>query len=619
MISALDGTAGVGKTTLAVHWAYQVKDRFPDGALFANLRGYGPSAPLVPSTVLTGFLSALGVPEKSIPAELDGQSALYRLLLARRRMLALLDNASSAEQVRPLLPGCSASLVLVASRDNLSGLAVTESAHQFGLDLFSVTEARELVAGIIGSQRAAAETEAVEELIRVCARLPLALRVAATRIAARRDTEVAEIVEEITEEEDRLEALSSSGDERSAVRTVFDWSYTRLPAEHARLFRLLGLHPGTEFSVHTAAALAGVELQQARKLLGRLAEHHLIEPAGRRRYQCHDLLHAYAAARAESDEPPPRWHQALAAMVTWYAHTTHQADRLLFPPTSCLQVDLEETGTPIPLTTRTEAITWLRTEQNTLRAVQKAAAAGDHHAAVMAIAGAARFLTLGPAALWPARLRAEELGLTAARAARTRFAEADLLLRHGGTHRMLGELSAAEADFARSLAVAEELGDPAAVCDALCALGLVRRSQQRLPEARDYYTAALPLARTTGDVAGEAIIVCNLSQIAATEGDFDTALELAETELILRRQVGLLNGIAFALLQSLGKLGLHGGVMVGLSLCECVLTGRVFAFKSDVVGIERGVSAQAFRCVVSGMVVRQHQGCGRPTWPMARA
>src|SRR6266496_1970789 len=277
VISALAGTAGVGKTTLAVQWAHRVEHHFTDGTLFANLRGYGPSSPLDPNLVLPSFLHVFGIQEDRVPAELDAQVGLYRSLLADRRVLVLLDNVRTAEQVRPLLPGSPGCLVLVTSRASLTGLIVAEAASQVTLDLFPPDEADALVRRILGPERVDAEPRAVADLIEVCARLPLALRVAATRIATRPRTSIADVVEDITDEQDRLDMLSSSGDERSAVRTVFDWSYTQLAGEHAHLFHRLGLHPGAEFSTHAAAALAGIDAVTAYRQLEALADAHLIE------------------------------------------------------------------------------------------------------------------------------------------------------------------------------------------------------------------------------------------------------------------------------------------------------------------------------------------------------
>ncbi|WP_414938319.1 NB-ARC domain-containing protein [Amycolatopsis sp. cmx-11-51] len=216
----------------------------PDGTLHVNLRGYGPGTPVTPSETLSGFLRALGVAARTIPADLDAQAALLRSLLAGKRTLLVLDNAHSAEQIRPLLPGSAGCMVVVTSRDSLTGLVVTDAAHRLTLDLLTPPEALDLVTGILGAERAAAEPDAVGELVRLCARLPLALRVAASRAAAHPHLTVADVVADLADDHTRLDVLSEFGDERAAVRTVFDWSYRRLPPEQARLFRRLGLHPG---------------------------------------------------------------------------------------------------------------------------------------------------------------------------------------------------------------------------------------------------------------------------------------------------------------------------------------------------------------------------------------
>lgn len=568
LVVALDGTAGVGKTTLAVWWAHRMQSHFPDGTLFVNLRGYGPSAPLEPRLVLAGFLSALGVADERIPAEVEQQSVLYRSLMAERTMLVMLDNAGSAEQVRPLLAGAVGSLVLVTSRASLTGLAVTEAAGQITLDLFDPDEAFTLVAGILGAQRADTERAAVDELIRVCARLPLALRIAATRIASRRFVEVADVVEEIRCEQRGLAVLSGSSDEPSAVRTVFDWSYARLPAEQARLFRLLGLHPSPEFGVHAAAAVGGVDLRAAQMLLEAMADQHMIEAVGRQRYRLHDLLQAYAAHRAELDDIPLIRQEAVSRLLTWYAATAEVADRLVFPATVGLAVELGQAAVPAPVAKRSQALEWLHVEQDTLAAAQQAALEQGLHPVVLALAVAARHLTRGRRAWWPERLEAESRGLLAARACGDRVAEAFLLSRRGNTHCMMGDYESARTDFTGVLAVAEELEDPVRGRKALCGLGSIDRDLQRYAEAWDYYQAALPLAQATGDPLAEAVVVCNLSQISAAVGRFDSALTYAERELELRTEVGVALGVAYAQHDvAVARQGM-GEHAVAVELCE---------------------------------------------------
>ncbi|MGW3961396.1 ATP-binding protein [Amycolatopsis sp. NPDC005003] len=544
VISALDGTAGVGKTALAVQWAHRVEHRFADGTLFADLRGYGPSAPVRPDLVLASFLRVLGVDEDRIPAGLEAQVSMYRSVLAGRRVLILLDNAGTAEQVRPLLPGSPGCVVLVTSRASLTGLLVAEAASQVTLELFSPDEAHVLLRRILGPARIAAEPDAVADLVEVCARLPLALRIAATRIATRRHTSVAEVVADIAGGRDRLDVLSSSEDERSAVRSVFDWSYTRLSAEHAGLFRRLGLHPGAEFGVPAAAAVAGIDDATAYRLLEALADVHLIESVGARRYRFHDLLHAYAAHRAERDDTPDGRRETASRLSAWYARTAQAADRLVFPGLEAPAVELPPVGPDLPLADRAQALAWLNTEQANLLAVLRSA---TEEPTAVVLAAAARFLSLRDRALWSVRLEAETLGVEAARAAGDQAAEALLLGFRGDTFADLGRWDEAEADFGRQLVLARDLGDAVRHEMALAGLGQIRFRQQRYAEARDYYLRALPLARQAGGGRPEAVVECNLSRISVRLGEFEQARAHAERELAVRRETADRVGEAYAL------------------------------------------------------------------------
>ncbi|WP_143264475.1 tetratricopeptide repeat protein, partial [Amycolatopsis kentuckyensis] len=379
--------------------------------------------------------------------------------------------------------------------------------------------------------------------VEVCARLPLALRIAATRIATRRHTSVAEVVADIAGGEDRLAVLSSSGDERSAVRSVFDWSYTRLPADHAEVFRRLGLHPGAEFGVPAAAAVAGVDSATAYRVLEALADAHLVESVGGRRYRFHDLLHAYAAHRAELDDTPGSRREAVSRLFTWYARTAQAADRLVFPGLESPAVELPPVGPDLPLAGRAEAVAWLNTEQANLLAVLRSA--GAHHTVVV-LAAATRFLSLRERALWPVCLEAETLGIGAAQAAGDRGSEAFLLGFRGDTLATLGRWDDAEADFRRQLVLARDLDDAVRHQVALTGLGQIRLLQQRYAEARDYYLQALPLARQAGS-RPEAVVECNLSRISVRLGEFDQARAHAERELVLRRETADRVGEAYAL------------------------------------------------------------------------
>ena len=302
VISVITGTAGVGKTALAVHWAHRVQGHFPDGQLYVNLRGYDPGPPMTPNQALDGFLRALDVPAGKIPASVAERAALYRSLLDGRRVLVILDNANTAEQVRPLLPGSPDCLAVVTSRSLLSGLVVRDGAHRVRLTPLPLAEAIVLLRQIIGAARVDAELNTAAKLARQCAYLPLALRIAAERVASHPCRTLADLTEELANERDRLDMLVAGDDDTTAVRVVLSWSYQALPPETARVFRLLGLHVGPDISVPATAALASITTPRARQLLDFLTGVHLVEETGHDRYRFYDLLRLYAAERAATEE-----------------------------------------------------------------------------------------------------------------------------------------------------------------------------------------------------------------------------------------------------------------------------------------------------------------------------
>ncbi|WP_432825698.1 NB-ARC domain-containing protein [Dactylosporangium sp. CA-092794] len=292
-VVVVTGTAGVGKTSLALHWAHSVRDSFPDGQLYVNLRGYDPGQPAVPEQVLDRFLRDLGVPATAIPVDLGDRASLYRSLLATRRMLVVLDNAATAGQVRPLLPGTAGCLVVVTSRSRLSGLVARDGAFRLGLDILLEDDAVALLDAVSARYRRHDQRHELVELARLCACLPLALRIAAERAASRPMMRLEELIADLRDESALWDALTAeSDDDADAVRTVFAWSYRALPEPAARLFRLLGLHPGNEFGLPAAAALAGISISHARQQLDVLAGAHLLEQRAPGRYEFHDLLRA---------------------------------------------------------------------------------------------------------------------------------------------------------------------------------------------------------------------------------------------------------------------------------------------------------------------------------------
>jgi transcriptional regulator with XRE-family HTH domain len=307
-ISTVDGTAGVGKTALAVHWAHSVRDRFAGGQLYVNLRGYALDPPLAPLEALARLLHACGVPAGRVPTDVEAAASIYRSVLADKRMLLLLDNAASAEQVRPLLPGNGGSVVVVTSRDRLGGLVARDGAHRLHLDVLSPPDAHAMLTGILGAGLGPVEGGAVAELAVLCARLPLALRIAAANLITHPHLRVTDYVARLRTE-DRLKSLTVAGDPHSAVSVSLDLSYQRLPVAARRMFRLIGPVPGPDVTVEAAAALADLGADEAARLLEVLARAHLLNERVAGRYACHELLRRYAvdiAAREETTSATPR-------------------------------------------------------------------------------------------------------------------------------------------------------------------------------------------------------------------------------------------------------------------------------------------------------------------------
>lgn len=318
VISAIAGTAGVGKTALALHWAHRVRNEFSDGDLYINLRGYDPEPPVTSEEALSHFLRALGIPASDIPPSVPEKSALYRSLLAARRILVVLDNASSEEQVRPLLPGNAECVVVVTSRNALAGLVSRDGARRLTLDLLSTAESVTLLREVLRFVHEDPDESILTELASLCSHLPLALRIAGEIIAFRPQRPIADLVTELANERERLRLLSSPTDKTVAVRAVFSWSYNALTHENALLFRRLGLHVTPDFSGPVAAALAGISVPDAQNGLEELARAHLVEEPTPGRFRFHDLLRAYATEKAQTDDSAEDTAEALNRMLAFY-------------------------------------------------------------------------------------------------------------------------------------------------------------------------------------------------------------------------------------------------------------------------------------------------------------
>jgi DNA-binding SARP family transcriptional activator/Tfp pilus assembly protein PilF len=517
VISVICGTAGVGKTALALHWAHRAAARFPDGQLYVNLRGYDPGRPMPASEALARFLRALGIPGQNIPAEEDERAARYRSLLAGRRMLIVLDNASEVEQVRPLLPGTPACMALVTSRDALPGLVARDGAARLNLDLMPLADAVALLRALIGAQ-VVADPAAAVELATWCARLPLALRIAAERVMTQPAVSLASLASELAGQR-QLDLLEASGDPRTVIRAVFSWSYRRLDPAAGRAFRLLGLHPGPDFDHYATAALGGITTEEASRVLSVLAGAHLIQPTRPGRYGMHDLLRCYARDLHADQDGEQERHAALTRLFDHYLHAAATAMNVLFPAERYRRPHVPAAVTPAPvITSRAQAQAWLDAERLCLTAAVANTADGG----------------------WPSH---------ATRLASTLFRYLDTG----------GYFPEAIVVFGHARRAASSTGDKAAEGDALTSLGLFYGHQGRHQQTADHLEQALARYRETGDQAGQARALSYLGLSACQQGRYQDGTSMLEQALALFRAAGDRTGEAFAL-SNLGVAELRQGL-----------------------------------------------------------
>jgi DNA-binding SARP family transcriptional activator/tetratricopeptide (TPR) repeat protein len=557
VISAIGGTAGVGKTSLAVQWAHQVAGRFPDGQLYVNLRGYDPDRPLPSADALAGFLRSLGVPGQDIPPEEDERAARYRSLLAGRRVLVVLDNAGSVEQVRPLLPGSPSCAVVVTSRDSLAGLVARHGATRLDLNLLPDAEAISLLRMLIGP-RVEDDPGAAETLAGQCCRLPLALRVAAELAATRPDVPLAGLVAELADQQRRLDLLDAGGDPRTAVRAVFSWSYRNLDADAARAFRLLGLHPGPDFDPYAVAALTGICLERANRVLDTLTRAHLIQPAGPGRHGMHDLLHAYALELADRDGADDEQHSALARLLDHYLHTSAAAMDILRPAERHRRPRIPTPATPIPpVTGPAAARAWLDAERATLVAVTVHAAGHgwQSHAARLS---ATLFRYFDHGVHYPEAMTIHSHARAAAQRAGDRAAEATALYYLAKVHMRQSRYQQAVSYLRQAMTLYRQVGDHSGEGRALVDLGIIHYCQGRYRKAIGIHRHALDMCRQTGDLISKATALYVLAAIEERQGRYDVATRNQRQGLAIAAEIGA-GGLQFDALVGLGTVGLRQG------------------------------------------------------------
>jgi tetratricopeptide (TPR) repeat protein/transcriptional regulator with XRE-family HTH domain len=530
-IYAIGGMAGIGKTALAVHAAYQMLPQFPDGQLFADLRGYTEGqAPAEPGEILDMFLRRLGVDAAELPASVDERSGMLRDRLASKRILMVLDNVATEPQVRPLLPGAGGSLVVITSRSSLAGLEIDQ---RIALDALPANQATELLASLIGPQRAAAEPEALRQVRDYCGCLPLALRIAGQNLAARPSWTVARLARMLTDEQDRLEALKAGDRE---VRSAFMVSYRQLPETEARMFRLLGLHPGPDFDTAAAASLAGIDALQAEPVLDRLAISHLITENAPGRFGMHDLLRLCARQTCRDDESQAGIDAALNQLIRHFSELARSLDASLSsqqrPPAGDTAI---QAGTS--LIPRRQARAIFEIERPNLLPVLGLSARQASHEQIWqlseSMANPLMLLRQLDDLLW-----VSEIALCDARKAGDAAATSTALRWRGTAYAGLRRFNDAITCFQDALAICREIGDRNAEGRMLNNLGSAHQEMRQLEDAIAWHEKALAIYRETGDRLGRGRTLSNLGLAHSDLRQFDQAITCHQEALAIRREAG---------------------------------------------------------------------------------
>ncbi|MFE2184651.1 ATP-binding protein [Streptomyces sp. NPDC059455] len=555
-ISVISGTAGAGKTALAVHWAHRARDRFPDGQLYVNLRGYDPDRPLSSGDALTRFLRALGLSGRHIPLDPDERASRYRTEMADRRMLVVLDNALSVEQVRPLLPGTPSCAVLVTSRDSLAGLVALHGAQRIELGPLLPAEAIALLRLLIGD-RAQQDHTSSAVLAEQCARLPLALRVAAELAAARPGVPLSELVAELSDQQRRLELLDAGGDSRATVRSVFFWSYRHLPSAAARTFRLLALHPGPDFGVHATAALTGEDVDRAGRRLALLTRAHLVQSAGPGRYAMHDLLRAYADRLSLTYDKEEDRRAAGTRLLDHYLAGATVAMDTLYPAERHHRPGTAPTAASVPpMRDQAAARAWLSAEIPVMSSV--CALAADGHRAGYAVGLAAVLFRHLDGGHHMEALSFHTHALRAAEHIGDRAGQAHALTNLGVVHWRLGTYRSAAVHLRQALILHRASGDRAGQARTLSNLGNVHWRSGDHPSAARLHQQALSLYEELGDRVGQARTLTNLGNVCQRRGEYDLADAYQRRALELHGVTGDQIGRARTL-TNLGAVRLHQG------------------------------------------------------------
>jgi DNA-binding SARP family transcriptional activator len=508
-IVAIEGIPGVGKTTLATHLAYRVADEFPDGQLYADLRGLDPDAALAPGEVLQAFLHALGVRGPDIPEGDLARSGLYRSVLAERRVLIVLDNVRDADQVRPLLPGAPGSLVLVTSRFSLAGLAATHGAHVLALDVLPKDEARELMISRVGSGRALADRQALDEIVERCAGLPLALAVVAARVMSRPGYRLSAVARELHDAQGSLDGFGAD-DPDSDLRAIFSWSYRDLSPAAARLFRLLAVHPGPDVTLPAAASLGGLTARDARGVFGELARSRLVTERRPGRFGTHDLIGAYARELSLDSDTDAERDAAADRLLEYYRRAAYAANLHINP---AIDADPPSAHDEVVKDHRNgkEASDWFAAEREVLKGVMRQA----NHRGRVYDAWQVELTVQGyyqRDGWWQEWATVVRECLDASERAGDSAGAANMLRSLAGAQFYLGDSAASIALLERAITLFTELGDASREALTLRNLGEVSYAVGDYDRAVACLHKALAMAESHEDLLAQLDVLCRLAE-----------------------------------------------------------------------------------------------------------
>ena len=536
-VCAIDGMAGIGKTTFAIHWAHQVKKRFEDGQLYLNLRGFDANAAaMAPAYALRALLYSLGVQAGQIPDDLDARAGLYRSVLAGKRVLIVLDNARDVDQVRPLLPGSPGCLVIATSRNPLVGLAMTDGARLLTLNLPSSLTARETLERRLGVDRVAAEPEAAEEIIGLCGRLPLALAIVSARAAAHPDFTLASVAADLRRTRGRLDSFGTAGVAADA-RTVFSWSYHHLSEPAGRLFRLLSLQAASDITAAASASLLGTAPEEARRLIAELTSTSLISEHQPGRYAFHELIRVYAAELSESTDTGSERHEALARELDYYLQSSFAAQVQLRPHREPIAPDPPRPGvTPEQFADYESAMSWFAAERHVLTASVALAAGSDFGFPAWQLA-----LTMQQFCQWRGLFHDWKQVMEAALRAAERDADlpgqGHVLRSLAGVSFYLNRLDESVRYLERAQAIYTALGYTTEHAYLHSSFAEVFTYQGRLPLAIEHNRKALELYREAGYRRGEARAIADIGEALSALGDYEDAVTYLERGIALAQEV----------------------------------------------------------------------------------